>query len=62
MKVAEIVETNKPQQPLSPEQARVNAMQQGIARQKEALARERERQQNSKHAEKMNKLRTNTFQ
>ena len=62
MKVAEIVETNKPQQPLSPEQARVKAMQQGIARQKEALARERERQQNAKHAEKMNKLRTNTFQ
>ena len=56
MKVAEIVETNKPQQPLSPEQARVNAMQQGIARQKEALARERERQQNAKHSQKMQAL------
>lgn len=57
MRVAEIVESNKPQQPLSPEQARLKAMQQGIARQKEALARERERQQNAKFAQKMNKLR-----
>jgi hypothetical protein len=41
---------------MSPEQARVKAMQQGIARQKEALTRERERQQNAKHAEKMQSL------
>jgi uncharacterized protein YukE len=42
--------------PLSPEQARVRAMKQGIDRQKEALARERERQQNAKHAQKIQKL------
>jgi hypothetical protein len=42
--------------PLSPEQARVRAMKQGIDRQKEALARERERQQNAKHAQKMQNL------
>jgi hypothetical protein len=53
MKVMEITGTIKP---LSPEQARVKAMQQGIARQKEALAKERERQQNAKHAEKMQSL------
>ena len=58
MKIAELQSTIKP---LSPEQARVKAMQQGIARQKEALARERERQQNSKHAEKMNKLRAQSL-
>jgi hypothetical protein len=39
--------------PLSPEQARVRAMKQGIDRQKLALAQERERQQNAKHAQKM---------
>jgi hypothetical protein len=61
MKIAEVITTVKPQVPLSPEQARVKAMQQGIARQKEALARERERQQNAKHAEKMNKLRAQSL-
>jgi hypothetical protein len=58
MKIAELQGTIKP---LSPEQARVKAMQQGIVRQKEALARERERQQNSKHAQKMNKLHAQTM-
>jgi hypothetical protein len=42
--------------PLSPEQARVRAMKQGIDRQKEALAQQRERQQNAKHATKMQPL------
>ena len=53
MKIAELQSTSKP---LSPEQARVRAMKQGIDRQKEALARERERQQNVKHAQKMQSL------
>jgi uncharacterized protein YukE len=53
MKIAELQSASKP---LSPEQARVRAMKQGIERQKEALARERERQQNAKHAQKMQKL------
>ena len=53
MKIAELQSASKP---LSPEQARVRAMKQGIARQKEALARERERQQNAKHAAKMQTL------
>ena len=42
--------------PLSPEQARVRAMKQGIDRQRLALAQERERQQNAKHAQKMQTL------
>ena len=42
--------------PLSPEQARVRAMKQGIDRQKLALAQERERQQNAKHAAKIQTL------
>jgi uncharacterized protein YciW len=42
--------------PLSPEQARVRAMKLNIDKQKEALARERERQQNAKHAQKMQTL------
>lgn len=58
MKIAELTSLVKP---LTPEQARVKAMQQGIARQKEALARERERQQNTKHAQKMNKLRAQSL-
>ncbi len=54
MKIVEIAGTIKP---LSPEQARVRAMKQGIARQKAALAAEKERQHDAKQAEKMNKLR-----
>jgi hypothetical protein len=42
--------------PLSPEQARVRAMKQNIDKQKEALARERERQHDAKHAQKMQTL------
>ena len=53
MKIAELQSANKP---LSPEQARVRAMKQNIDRQKLALARERERQQNAKHAQKMQSL------
>jgi len=53
MRIAELQSASKP---LSPEQARVQAMKQGIDRQKEALARERERQQNAKHAQKMKNL------
>ena len=53
MRIAELQSTSKP---LSPEQARVRAMKQGSARQKEALARERERQQNAKHAQKIQSL------
>ena len=47
--------------PLSPEQARVRAMKQGIDRQKLALAQERERQQNAKHAQKMQSLHSKTL-
>jgi hypothetical protein len=47
--------------PLSPEQARVRAMKQGIDRQKLALAQERERQQNAKHAAKIQKLHQKSF-
>ena len=54
MKIAELQSASKP---LSPEQARVRAMKQGIDRQKLALAQERERQQNAKHAQKMQTLR-----
>jgi hypothetical protein len=57
MRVAEITQTKKSQAPLSPEQARVRAMKQEIARQKAALAAEKERQHDAKHAKKMNKLR-----
>ena len=53
MRIAELQSASKP---LSPEQARVRAMKQGIDRQREALAKERERQQNAKHAQKMQNL------
>ena len=53
MKIAELQSASKP---LSPEQARVRAMKQNIDRQKEALARERERQHDAKHAQKMQTL------
>ena len=61
MRVAEITQPQKPQAPLSPEQARVRAMKQGIARQKAALAAERERQHDVRHAKKMNNLRAQTM-
>jgi hypothetical protein len=46
---------------LSPAQARLKAMRQNIDRQKEALANERERQHDAKHAEQMRKLHTKTM-
>jgi uncharacterized protein YciW len=52
----QLEELQSASKPLSPEQARVRAMKQGIDRQKEALARERERLQNAKHAQKMQTL------
>ena len=58
MKIAELQSASKP---LSPEQARVRAMKQGIDRQKLALAQERERQQNSKHAKKIQSLHSKTL-
>lgn len=56
MRIDEI-EGKPVQGPLSPEQARVRAMKQGIARQRAQLAAEKERQHDAKQAEKMNKLR-----
>lgn len=53
MKIAELQSASKP---LSPEQARLRAMKQNVAKQKEALARERERQHDAKHAQKMQSL------
>ena len=53
MRIKELQSASKP---LSPEQARLRTMKQGIDRQKLALARERERQQNAKHAQKMQNL------
>ena len=64
MKIKEISSSSKQleelqsaSKPLSPEQARVRAMKQNIDKQKEALARERERQHDAKHAQKMQTLR-----
>ena len=63
MKIKEISSTSNQlealqsaSKPLSPEQARVRAMKQNIDRQRLALAQERERQQNAKHAQKMQTL------
>lgn len=53
MKLVEITGTIKP---LKPEEARVNAMKQGIARQKAQLAAEKERQHDAKHAQQMRSL------
>ena len=68
MKIKEIASSSKQldelqsaSKPLSPEQARVRAMKQNIARQKVALAQERERQQNAKHAQKMQSLQNKTL-
>lgn len=61
MKIAELITTEKPQAPLSLEKARVRAMKQGIARQKAALAAEKERQHDVRHAKKMNNLRDQTM-
>lgn len=41
---------------MSPEQARVKAMKQSIARQKAQLAVEKERQHDAKHAQQMRSL------
>lgn len=57
MKITEVTANEQTTKPLSPEQARVRTMKQGIARQKAALAVEKERQQNAKFAQKISKLR-----
>jgi hypothetical protein len=57
----QLEELQSASKPLSPEQARVRAMKQGIDRQKIALAQERERQQNAKHAKKMQTLHSKTL-
>jgi hypothetical protein len=57
MRVTEITQPQKPKAALSPEQSRVRSMKQNIARQKAALAVEKERQRDQKHAAKMSKLR-----
>lgn len=56
MRVAEIMQQQKPQAPLSPEQARVKALKQGVERQKVQLAVEKERQHDAKHDEQMRTL------
>ena len=68
MKIKEIAGSSKQldellsaSKPLSSEQARVRAMKQGIDRQKLALAQERERQQNAKHAQKIQSLHSKTL-
>ena len=53
MRLLEITGTIKP---LTPEQARVKAMKQGIARQKAQLAAEKERQHDAKHVQQMRSL------
>ena len=57
----QLEELQSASKPLAPEQARVRAMKQNIARQKVALAQERERQQNAKHAQKMQTLHSKTL-
>ena len=57
----QLEELQSASKPLSPEQARVRAMKQGIARQKEALAQERERQQNAKYVKKIQSLHSKTL-
>ena len=52
----QLEELQSANKPLSPEQARVRAMKQGIDRQKLALAQERERQHDAKHAQKIQTL------
>jgi hypothetical protein len=67
MKIKDIASSSKQldelqsaSKPLSPEQARVRAMKQGVERQRLALAQERERQQNAKHAQKMQSMHSKT--
>ena len=52
----QLEELQSASKPLSPEQARVRAMKQNIDKQKLALARERERQHDAKHVQKMQTL------
>jgi len=52
----QLEELQSASKPLSPEQARVRAMKQNIDKQKLALAKERERQHDAKHAQKMQTL------
>ena len=56
MRIEEVIrKTIKPKPPMSPAQARINSLKQGVERSKEQLHAERERQRQQREAERRRK-------
>lgn len=56
MRINEVIETTKPKPPMTPAQARVRALKQGVERSKQQLGAERERQRRQRESERQRKL------
>jgi hypothetical protein len=58
MRIFEVIKTIKPKPPMTPAQARIHSLKQGVERSRQQLKTERERQKQQRDAEQMRKQRT----
>ncbi len=58
MRIYEVIKPIKPKPPMTPAQARIYSLKQGVARSQQLLRSERERQRQQRYAERMRKQRT----
>ena len=57
MRIYEVIKTIKPKPPMSPAQARIHSLKQGVERSRQQLRSERERQRQQRDAEQLRKQR-----
>ena len=58
MRIYEVIKPIKPKPPMSPAQARIHSLKQGVERSRQQLRSERERQRQQRDAEQLRKQRT----
>jgi nicotinic acid mononucleotide adenylyltransferase len=58
MRIFEVIKPIKSKAPMTPAQARINSLKQGVERSRQQLKSERERQRQQRDAEQMRKQRT----
>ena len=58
MRIFEVMKPIKPKPPMTPAQARIHSLKQGVQRSQQQLRSERERQRQQRDAEQMRKQRT----
>ncbi len=57
MRIYEVIKPIKPKPPMTPTQARIYSLKQGVVRSQQLLRSERERQRQQRYAERMRKQR-----